>query len=166
MANSDVSVAPKERVNIKYTSAVGDVQEDVELPLRILLLGEFTGRPDDRLIEERKPINLDKNNFKDVMRAQELQVQVSVPNRLTDEGDMSVDLKFESLDDFRPEGIVQQVKELRELMALREALKQLKGPLGNTPAFVKRIRTILKDPEKRKALMQELGITGGEGEAR
>lgn len=163
MANSDVSVAPKERVNIKYTSAVGDAQEDVELPLRILLLGEFTGRADERLIEERKPINLDKNNFKDVMRAQDLRAEASVPNRLTEDGgDLNVQLKFESLDDFRPEGIVQQVSELRELMALRDALKQLKGPLGNTPAFVKRIRTILKDPKKRSTLMQELGISEGE----
>src|SRR5690349_17375844 len=62
----EASVAPKERVNIIYKPA-GDAQEDVELPLRILMLGDFTGRADETPVEERKPINIDKDNFNDVL---------------------------------------------------------------------------------------------------
>jgi len=68
------SVAPKERVNIVYKSQVGDAQEEVELPLKILMVGDYTGRPDDQPIENRAPINVDKANFKEVMAKQELRV--------------------------------------------------------------------------------------------
>ena len=97
----DGSVAPKERVNITYKPATGGAQEDVELPLKILMLGDFTGRADDRSVEERKPINVDKDNFDKVMAAQNLEAKISVKNRLSDEdrGDLSVDLKFSTLRD-------------------------------------------------------------------
>jgi type VI secretion system protein ImpB len=156
------SVAPKERINITYKPATGGATEDVELPLKILMLGDFTGRQDDRPVEDRKPINIDKDNFDKVMAAQELKTTVSVKNKLTDgdAGDLSVELKFSSLRDFRPEGIVDQVPQLRELMELRNALVALKGPLigGNVPEFRKKLMDALKDPDKRNRLMRELGI--------
>ena len=156
------SVAPKERVNITYKPATGGAQEDVELPLKILMLGDFTGRADDRSVEDRKPINVDKDNFDKVMAAQNLGAKVAVKNRLSDEdrGDMHVDLKFNTLRDFRPEGLAEQVPELRELLDLRNALTALKGPLigGNVPEFRKRLMDALRDPDKRARLMRELGI--------
>lgn len=160
MANDrEVSTAPKERVNIRYRSAVGDAAEDVELPLRILMLGDFTGAPDDRPVEERKPININKENFAEVLKEQKLQATVEVENHLTpDQGPMEVSVAFDSLNDFRPEGIVNKVDKLRELQELRDALKQLKDPLGNVPNFIKRIQAVLKDPDKRAQLMRELGL--------
>ena len=156
------SVAPKERINITYKPATGGATEDVELPLKILMLGDFTGRQDDRPVEDRKPINIDKDNFDKVMAAQELKTTVNVKNRLSDgdAGELSVQLKFGSLRDFRPEGIVDQVPQLRELMELRNALVALKGPLigGNVPEFRKKLMDALKDPDKRNRLMRELGI--------
>jgi type VI secretion system protein ImpB len=161
---TETSVAPKERVNIRYRSDTGGVSEDVELPLRILLLGDFTGRADSRLIEERKPISLSKENFSEVMKAQSLSAEVSVPNRLDPEaGELALKLNFEGLNDFRPEGIVEQVPELQELIALREALRTLRGAARNVPDFVKRLQTILKDDEKRSMLLRELGIELAEG---
>ena len=158
----DGSVAPKERVNITYKPATGGAQEDVELPLKILMLGDFTGRADDRAVEDRKPINVDKDNFDKVMAAQNLEAKVSVKNRLSDEdrGDTHVALKFNTLRDFRPEGLAEQVPELRELLDLRNALTALKGPLigGNVPEFRKRLLDALRDPDKRARLMRELGI--------
>jgi len=158
----DGSVAPKERVNITYKPATGGAQEDVELPLKILMLGDFTGRADDRSVEDRKPINVDKDNFDKVMAAQNLEAKIAVKNRLSDEdrGDLSVGLKFSTLRDFRPEGLAEQVPELRELLDLRNALTALKGPLigGNVPEFRKRLLDALRDPDKRSRLMRELGI--------
>lgn len=156
------SVAPKERVNITYKPATDGAAEDVELPLKILMLGDFTGRPDDRPVEERKPINVDKDNFDKVMAAQNLETSISVSNKLTDgdQGELALNLKFETLKDFRPEGIVEQVPQLKELMELRNALTALKGPLvgGNVPEFKKKLVEALRDPDKRARLMQELGI--------
>jgi type VI secretion system protein ImpB len=156
------SVAPKERVNITYKPATDGAQEDVELPLKILMLGDFTGRPDDRPVEERAPINVDKDNFDKVMAAQKLETSISVANKMTDgdQGDLSLNLKFETLKDFRPEGIVEQVPQLKEMMELRNALTALKGPLvgGNVPEFRKRLVEALRDPDKRARLMRELGI--------
>ena len=158
----DGSVAPKERVNITYKPATGGAQEDVELPLKILMLGDFTGRPDDRPVEDRKPINVDKDNFDKVMAAQNLEAQITVPNKLTDgdSGELSVGLKFSTLRDFRPEGIAEQVPQLKELLDLRNALMALKGPLvgGNVPDFKKKLVEALRDPDKRARLMKELGI--------
>jgi type VI secretion system protein ImpB len=156
----DQSVAPKERVNIVYKSQVGDAQEEQELPLKVLMVGDYTGRSDETPLEERKPINVDKENFNDVLANQNLEVSVSVPNRLVEEKDatMSVQLKFKKLDDFGPEGIVEQVPELKKLLELRSALTALKGPLGNIPAFRKKIEALLGDAEAKKKLMKELGL--------
>src|SRR5690606_39300200 len=76
------SVAPKERINITFRPATGNAQEEQELPLKLLVLGDFTQRADERKIEERKPIGIDKHNFDDVLAKQELSLSFSVPNRL------------------------------------------------------------------------------------
>lgn len=158
------SVAPKERVNITYKPATGDQQEEVELPLRIMMMGDYTGKPDDTPLEERKPINVDKDNFNDVMAEQKLSLEnMTVADKLSgDEGaEMAVNLKFSSLKDFTPEGVAEQVPELRQLMQLRNALTALKGPLGNIPKFRKKIQGLLGDDAARERLMAELGM--GEG---
>ena len=160
MANKEGSVAPKERVNIVYKPATGNAQDEVELPLKILMMGDYTGRVDDRPLEERKPINIDKDNFESVLEKQELGLALNVPDRLSGHSDaeMAVTLKFESLKDFTPEGVVKQVPELQTLLELRTALSRLKGPLGNIPAFRKKLIALIADVDARKKLMTELGI--------
>lgn len=155
----EASVAPKERVNIVYKPA-GDAQEDVELPLRILMLGDFTGKADDTPVEERKPINIDKDNFNDVLAEYNVGIDINVPDTLSGEAgaEMGVSLKFKNIKDFTPEGVVSQVPELKTLLDLRNALNALKGPLGNVPAFRKKIQTLLEDSEARDKLMAELGV--------
>lgn len=153
------SVAPKERVNIVYKPATGDAKEEKELPLKMLMMGDYTLRADETPLEERKPISIDKDNFNEVMKSQNLGLTATVPNRLSGkEGDqMAVNLKFETLKDFSPEAIAQQVPELDKLLQLRTALLALKGPLGNVPAFRKKIEKLIGDNESRDKLMKELG---------
>ncbi|PRP96744.1 hypothetical protein ENSA5_35180 [Enhygromyxa salina] len=155
----EASVAPKERVNIVYKPA-GDAQEDVELPLRILMLGDFTGQADETPVEERKPINVDKDNFNDVLAEYKVGVDINVPDTLSGEegAEMGVSLKFKNIKDFTPEGVVDQVPELKTLLDLRNALNALKGPLGNVPAFRKKIQNLLEDSDARDKLMAELGV--------
>lgn len=159
------SVAPKERVNITYKPATGDQQEEVELPLRVMMMGDYTGKNDDTPLEERKPINIDKDNFADVMSEMNLSLDVNVEDKLSGEegAEMPMSLKFNNLKDFTPEGIAEQVPELRQLMQLRSALTALKGPLGNIPKFRKKIQGLLGDDAQRDRLMKELGMGDDEG---
>ena len=156
----EASVAPKERVNLVYRPATGDAQEEVELPLKLLVMGDFIQREDDRSLDERDPINIDKDNFNEVLRAQDLSLKLNVADRLSGEEDsqMAVDLKFQSLKDFGPESIVQQVPELKKLLELREALTSLKGPLSNLPDFRKKLQELIKDDSTRERVLKELGI--------
>jgi type VI secretion system protein ImpB len=160
------SVAPKERINITYKPAIGDAQEDVELPLQMLFIGDYTGKPDPRPLEDRKPINIDKDNFQQVLAEQNLSIDVSVPDLLSGEKDATLDvhLKFRQLGDFGPEAVAEQVPELKRLLDLRKALTALKGPLGNVPAFKRKIQALLNDSGQREKLVKELGIKGDEGE--
>ncbi|EPX55484.1 hypothetical protein D187_009095 [Cystobacter fuscus DSM 2262] len=158
--SKESSVAPTERVNIVYKPATGNAQEQVELPLKILTMGDFTHRPDPRPLEERAPINVDKDNFNEVMAQQELKVTLSVPDRLSNDKDaeLPMTLEFKTLADFSPESVVNQVPELKTLLELRSALHALKGPLGNLPAFRRKLQSLLGDPDSRQKLMRELGI--------
>jgi type VI secretion system protein ImpB len=152
------SVAPKERINIVYKPATGNAKEEVELPLKMMVLGDFTLKEEETPLEERDPINVDKDNFGDVMRKQGLSLSVNVPDRLSgEEGEeLSAHLSFEQLKDFTPEQIARQVPELAKLMELRESLSFLKGPLGNVPAFRKHLQSMIDDPEARDRLVKEL----------
>jgi type VI secretion system protein ImpB len=154
------SVAPKERVNIVYRPATGDAKEEVELPLKVLVMGDFTGRPDDRPLEKRETVNIDKDNFDEVLKAQGISLNLTVPSRLSGKPDeeMSVKLNVGSMKDFGPEAIAQQVPELKRLQELREALASLKGPLSNVPEFRKKIQDLVKDEDARKKLLKEMGI--------
>ena len=158
----DGSVAPRERVNIVYKPSTGDAQEEKELPLKLLVMGDFTGRADDRALEDRKPINIDKDNFNDVMRSMNLTASMQVADKLSGKegGELAVNLKIANMRDLEPEAIANQVPELKKLLELREALTALKGPLGNVPEFRKKIEALVKDPAAREKLMKELG--GGE----
>lgn len=154
------SVAPRERVNIVYRPATGDAMEEVELPLKLLVMGDFTGKPDDRPLENREPVNIDKDNFNEVLKGQKIGMNITVPNKISGEPDdeMGVELKFESIKDFGPEAISKNTPELNRLLELREALGSLKGPLSNIPNFRKKIQELVKDEAARETLLKELGV--------
>lgn len=157
------SVAPQERINITYKPATGDAQEQVELPLKMLFIGDYSGKEDTRPLEERAPINVDKDNFQQVLREQKLALSFGVDDQLSGEegGQLAVKLEFKSLADFGPDSIVQQVPELKKLMEFREALTALKGPLGNIPGFRRKIQALLDDADARAKLLGELGLSDG-----
>lgn len=154
------TVAPKERINVSYKSETGGVEKSVELPMKIMAVGDYTCRADDRLIENRKPININSDNFNDVMNAQNLNLKFDVVNKLTDDSgdDLVVDITFNNINDFQPEQVARQVPELNKLLELRDALVALKGPLGNIPAFRKVIESTIQDEEQKKQILSELNI--------
>lgn len=154
------SVAPKERINIVYKTETGGVQSEVELPLRLLVVGDFTGKPDTRPVEERKPISIDKNNFDEVLKGQQVGVTLNVENVLEDRKgtELKADLRFENMKDFEPESIARQVPELRKLLELREALTELKGPLSQNADFRKQLQKLLDDNPDGGSILDDLEL--------
>ncbi|MGR3993522.1 type VI secretion system contractile sheath small subunit [Pseudomonas sp. 1121_17] len=159
MAKNNGSVAPKERINIKYVPATGGEQAEIELPHKMLVLGDF-GLEDNRTVEDRQVMGIDKHTFNHVLRDADVSLCLSVPSMLSAATDteLAVHLQFNSINDFGPDQVARQVPELNKLLELREALVALKGPLGNVPAFRKQLQQLLTDEPARKQLAQELNL--------
>lgn len=159
----EASIAPKERINVTFKPATGNAQEEIELPLKATVIGDFWQRHDERLLQDRKPVGINKNNFADVMEKQGLGLTFAVPRKLQEgesDVDLQVNLAFSSMRDFEPGNIVDQIPEMAQLNKLRQALVSLKGPLGNLPTFRKALEDILKNPAQREALLREVEAEG------
>lgn len=157
---TDYSVAPKERINIVYRPATAGRKEQVELPLKVMVLGDFTQKEDARDIEQRDPVDVNDDNFDEVLASMDVGAQFTVADKTTEEEgkEIEVDLRFEKMSDFEPGHIVESVPELKRMLEVREALKALKGPLGNVPAMRRKIQDMIRDDKKSAKLMQELGL--------
>lgn len=156
----EASVAPRERINIKYRTATDGQEPTGELPLRMLIVGDFTMKPEEDLVEDRKSVSVDKNSFAKVLREKNLSLEMMVPNKMTSDGSdmMDVTLKFEEMSDFEPDSIVQQIPELKKLLELREQLMALRSKVANEPKFRRRIQELLTDDSQRSRFMDELGL--------
>ncbi|HCN63997.1 MAG TPA: type VI secretion system contractile sheath small subunit [Pseudomonas sp.] len=155
------SVAPKERINITFKPATGGAQEEIELPLKLLVVGDYIQRFDGRKLEDRKPIAIDKMTFDEVLSKQGLELALNVPNRLNGEDstdELAIALRVSAMKDFNPASLVEQIPELKKLMELRDALVALKGPLGNAPSFRKAIEGVLADDVSRARILSELDL--------
>ena len=154
---SDGSNAPKERINISYKAKTNGAAADVELPLKLRVMSNFTSDTNNIPLEEREPVSINKVNFNKVMEQMGITTNFNVKNTISPDADeMSINLNIKSMTDFSPDNIVKQVPELQKLMALREALTALKGPMGNVPEFRKKLLAILSDAEKKEQLMLEI----------
>ena len=152
------TVAPKERINIKYVPSTGDQQAEMELPLKILIVGDFKGHVEETLLEERQSVSVNKINFESVMKESGLSVTTTVANKLTDDesDELTVNLNFSSMKDFSPDSIATQIPEINKLIELREALVALKGPLGNIPSFRTKLQDLIETEGSREQLLAEL----------
>lgn len=159
-SNKTGSVAPKERINIKFVPSNGGATEEKELPLKLLVVGDFKGIDEEDSIEERPTVSINKNNFESVLKESNLTIETSVKNRLVedDHQEIPVSLSINSMQDFSPDAVARQVPELKKLVELREALVALKGPLGNIPAFRNKLQELLANDEARAKLLDELDI--------
>lgn len=148
---------PPSRVNIRYHNKVTG-QEKVELPLKLLLLGDYTFREDDTPLEERKKISVNKDNFAAVMREQGLKLDMVVPNKISGEEDdeIRVQIDVDSLDAMSPDQVVKLIPELRKMMEVRELLTELKARVITNRKFRLALEKIVKDQGQLESIMQEL----------
>ena len=155
---SKQSSPARDRVNLVYREQ--ETRQERELPLKILVMGDYTGTDDDRPLDERKPIKVDNRNLGAVMAEAGLRLRFNCRNRLSKDAEdtIAVDLKFASYSDFGPEWVAQQVPELRTLLETRRALTELKTWLGISPSLIQRFKQALATHENRLQLRAELGI--------
>ena len=138
---------PKSRVTIDYVDTTGGATEKKELPQRVLVMGDYTMKPPDPddLLSERDKIEVNQRNFNDVMRNQDLSLDLTVPNKLSaEEGDeMTVNLKFDSMNSFRPEAVASQVDELSTILEIRNLLLSLRSHVVSRLQFRRELERIV-----------------------
>lgn len=136
-----------------YLSTPAACKKKVELPLKLLTIGDFSHGKENRPLSEREKINVNKNNFNSVLSEFSPEVNLSVPNTLAgNDEEENVRLRFTDINDFEPEQIARQIPQLRAMLAMRNLLRDLKSNLLDNATFRKELEAILKDP----ALSQEL----------
>ena len=139
---------PKSRVSIDYVKHTGDAAEKRELPLRLLMLGDYTFKESDPgdVLADRAKIDINQRNFNEVMRKQDLSLDFTVTNKLAaEEGEeMNVNLKIDDLDSFRPEAVASQVDELKQIMEIRNLLLDLKSHVSSRREFRRELERIVK----------------------
>lgn len=156
MAGSFQNEIPPSRVNIRYVKDTGGATEELELPLKLLVMGDFTLQEDSTPLEDRDRLNIDKNNFGAVLKDQKLALDIVAKNTLAGEGDMPVKLKIDSLSDLTPTGIANQIPELAVMLQVRNLLKDLKAKVVSNRDFRKQLESILQDKTKMDSIIAEL----------
>lgn len=146
------------RVQLTYDVEIGDAIEQKEIPFVVGVLGDFSGQSESALpkLKERKFVNVDVDNFDDVMKAIEPRTVYRVKNTLSDQaGEFAVDLKFKSIEDFRPESVVQQVEPLRKLVEARMKLSDLRNKIAGNDKLEDVLSEVLANTESLRRLGQE-----------
>jgi type VI secretion system protein ImpB len=145
------------RVQITYDVEVGDAIETKELPFVLGVLGEYSGQPKEALpkMKERKFVDIDRDNFDDVLKGMAPRLLMRVENRLQNDGtDMGVELNFAALKDFEPQHIVDQVEPLKKLLEIRTQLADLRNKITGNDKLEELLDDIVRDTEKLRAISE------------
>lgn len=156
-ASSFQNEVPKARVNIKLDLHTGGAQKKVELPLKLMVMGDYSNGKEQRPLSARSKMNIDKNNFDSVLSEYSPCLKLTVENTLVnDHCDTSVELSFRAMKDFEPEQVARQIPQLRALLAMRNLLRDLKSNLLDNATFRHELERILKDDALSDELRVEL----------
>ena len=160
------------RVHITYDVEVGGAIENKELPFVLGVLGDFSGQPDELLprVKDRKLVEIDRDNFDQVLAAMKPRLAYRVDNKLTNDGSkMGVELRFKSMDDFHPDSVAQQVEPLRKLVSARQRLSDLLSKMDGNDKLETILNEIASDTNAQAQLSSALGLdkpTGDEPAAK
>jgi type VI secretion system protein ImpB len=142
------------RVQIEYDVELYGAQKKVQLPFVMGVMSDLSGKPAEPLpqVSDRKFLEIDVDNFDDRLKAMKPRVAFAVPNTLTGEGNMSVDITFESMDDFSPAAIARKVGALNELLQARQQLANLVTYMDGKAGAEELIGKVMRDPTLLKTL--------------
>lgn len=143
------------RVQITYDVEIGDAIETKELPFVLGVLGDYSGNPKAPLpkLKERKFVEIDRDNFDEVLKGVAPRLAIRVDNKLKDDGtQMGMELNFSKLDDFEPQNVVSQVEPLKKLLEVRTRLSDLKNKISGNDRFEELLDEIMRDTEKLKKI--------------
>lgn len=156
------------RVQISYDVEVGDAIEMRELPFVMGVLADLSGQPEEELarLKDRKFVEVTPDNFDDVLKSMKPHLSFKVDNKLSGDGEatkIGVDLHFQSMEDFSPDNVAQQVDPLKKLLELRQQLADLRGSLQGNDKLDEILQQTLNDADKMAQLKKEFGGDDGEG---
>ena len=143
------------RVQITYDVEIGDAIETKELPFVLGVLGDYSGNPKVPLpkLKERKFVEIDRDNFDEVLKGVAPRLAIRDENRLKDDGtQMGMELNFSKLEDFEPQNVVNQVEPLKKLLEVRTRLSDLKNKISGNDKFEELLDEIMRDTEKLKKI--------------
>jgi len=149
------------RVHITYDVEIGGAIENKELPFVLGVLGDFSAMPEEQLprVKDRKFVEIDRDNFDQVLAAMKPRLAYRVDNKLTNDGSkMGVELRFKSLDDFHPDSVVQQVEPLRKLVEARKKLSDLLSKMDGNDKLEQILNDIVSNTGAQQQLSAALGI--------
>jgi type VI secretion system protein ImpB len=156
----------KPRVHITYEVETEGAQIERELPFVVGIMGDFAGDPTEPLkpLAERKFVQIDRDNFNDVMARIQPGLNIKVDNTLADDGSqMAVNLKFRSLEDFEPAKVAEQVPALKAMLETRAKLRDLMSKVDRSDELEGLLEQVLQDKDKLAKLSSELGLDKKEG---
>ncbi|MFZ6648924.1 type VI secretion system contractile sheath small subunit [Undibacterium sp. TJN25] len=151
------------RVQMTYDVEIGDAIEQKELPFVVGVAGDFSGKSDlpQPRLKDRKFVAIDRDNFDEVMKGLQPKAVYRVPNELSEQGgEFAVDLTFNSMEDFRPESVVEQVEPLKKLLEARTKLADLRNKLAGNEKLEDILNDVLNSTEKLATLSQQSNKQG------
>lgn len=155
----------KPRVHITYDVETEGAVVQKELPFVVGVMGDFSGDPTQPLkpLRDRKFIQIDRDNFNDIMSRMTPGLNLKVDNTLLGDGsEMGVQLKFDSMEDFEPANVARQVEPLRKLLETRDKLRDLLTKIDRSQDLENVLEQVLENTDKLKELSADLGVTGPE----
>ena len=155
----------KPRVHITYDVETEGAEEVKELPFVVGVMGDFSGDPTEKLspLKDRKFIQVDRDNFNDVLKRMTPGLNMRVENTLAEDGsEMAVNLKFDKIEDFEPAQVVKQVEPLRKLMETRDKLRDLASKIDRSDDLENVLEQVLSNTDELNKLSGELGVEDAE----
>ena len=150
------------RVQIKYEVHIGDALELKELPFVVGVMGDYSGKPAEALpkLKERKFVEIDRDNFNDVMKSMTPRLAYRVDDKISGKADskINVELRFNNLSDFSPENVVQQVEPLRKLLEARQQLEELKTKMDGNDKLTGLLEQVLGNANLQSEMGKSLNV--------
>jgi type VI secretion system protein ImpB len=155
------------RVHITYDVEIGDAIQLKEIPFVAGVLADLSGKPDEPLprLKDRQFVEIDRDNFNSVLKGMKPHLAYRVNNKLTDDDSkLGVELRFNSMDDFEPEQVVNQVEPLRKLLDARKRLSDLLSKMDGNDKLVALLEDVIKNTDTLQKISNEAGSAGGGAE--